>query len=290
MQERLQKILARCGVGSRRECEGIIEQGRVAINGAIVTKLGTKVDPGEDKILVDGEPVKPEDRVYYLLNKPKGFLCTNSDDFGRQKVIDLIPDHRRIYTVGRLDEGSEGLILLTNDGKLANIICHPRYQVDKTYRLTVPGPVQPAQLERIERGVWLSEGKTAPAQIRRVDRRGNRTIVTVTIWEGRNRELRRIFAKVDLRVSHLLRTAIGPLTIDGLETGSYRRLTEKELAFARERMAEGWKPRPAKPAGRPAKRGRADVSTGKPARGPRGPGGPRPSRGPRPPRGPGGPP
>ena len=244
MKERLHKILAHCGIGSRRECETIIEQGRVEVGGKVVTKLGTKIDPGEEEIRVDGERVKVEGRVYYLVNKPRGYICTSSDDFGRPRVIDLIRDDRRIYTVGRLDEQSEGLILLTNDGNLANIICHPRYQVDKTYRLTIPGRVTPEQLDRIGRGVWLAEGKTAPADIRRVDRRGTRTMVTITLWEGRNRELRRMFAKVDLKVSHLLRTAIGPLQMGDLAVGAYRKLTPSELKFVSDRMDPDWKPRP----------------------------------------------
>ena len=243
--ERLHKVLAHCGVGSRRECETIIEQGRVEVNGSVITKLGTKVDPTTDGIRVDGENVKVERRVYYLLNKPKGYICTNRDERGRPRVIDLVPEGRRIYTVGRLDEQSEGLVLLTNDGPLANIICHPRYQVDKSYRLLVRGRVTPKQLEQIERGVWLSEGKTAPARIRHVDRRGDRTVISLTVWEGRNRELRRIFSKVQLRVAHLIRTAIGPLRIEGLPVGAHRRLTPRDLEFARVRMAAGWTPEPA---------------------------------------------
>lgn len=242
--QRLQKVLAHCGVGSRRECEEIIEQGRVEVNGRVVTRLGTKVDPQRDGIRVDGEQVGLERRVYYLLHKPRGYVCTNRDERGRPRAVDLIPDDRRIYTVGRLDEPSEGLILLTNDGALTNIICHPRYQVDKTYRLEVRGRVSAQQLDRIERGVWLAEGKSAPAEVRRVDRRGDRSILTLSVWEGRNRELRRIFAKVALRVTRLTRTAIGPLRIDGLEVGAYRRADPRELAFARERMSPDWTPRP----------------------------------------------
>jgi 23S rRNA pseudouridine2605 synthase len=255
MVERLQKILAHCGVGSRRHCEELIEEGRVEVNGRVVTKLGTKVDPSGDQLKVDGEPVRLEERVYYLLNKPKGYVCTSSDEFGRPRAIDLVKEPRRIYAVGRLDENSEGLILLTNDGALANIVCHPRYQVDKSYRLTVQGEVDRSQLERIERGVWLSEGKTAPAQVRRIVRRRSSTLVTVTIWEGRNRELRRIFSKVGLRVSHLVRTAIGPLRIEDIALGASRRLGEKDLGFLRERMADGWKPAPVKPFRRPRRRG-----------------------------------
>jgi 23S rRNA pseudouridine2605 synthase len=242
MKERLHKVLAHCGVGSRRECETIIEQGRVRVNGAVVTKLGTKVDPEVDKLDVDGEDVRLEEKVYYLLHKPRGYICTNQDERGRPRAIDLVRDDRRIYTVGRLDAQSEGLILLTNDGSLANVLCHPRYQVPKTYRLLVKGPVFDEQLDRIEHGVWLAEGKTGPARVRRIERMGPRSVVTVTVWEGRNRELRRVFAKVDLRVTHLTRVAIGPLTIENLAPGEYRKLDPAELAFAFERLVEGWKP------------------------------------------------
>ncbi|MHC4816730.1 MAG: pseudouridine synthase [Planctomycetota bacterium] len=246
MMQRLQKVLAHCGVGSRRECEEIIAQGRVEVNGRVVTKLGTKVNPEDDGIRVDGERVAPERRVYYLLHKPKGYVCTNRDERSRPRAVDLIPDDRRIYTVGRLDGESEGLILLTNDGALTNIICHPRYQVDKTYRLEVRGPVSARQMDQVERGVWLAEGKSAPALVRRIDRRGDRSIITLSVWEGRNRELRRIFAKVALRVTRLARTAIGPLRIDGLDVGAYRRADPRELLFARERMSPDWKPKPFK--------------------------------------------
>jgi len=247
MQGRLQKVLAHCGVASRRDCEEIIRQGRVTVNGSVVTKQGVRVDLGKDEIRVDGERVAVEDTVHYLLNKPRGYICTNQDQHGRPRVVDLIPDHRRIYPAGRLDEQSEGLLLVTNDGLLANVVCHPRYQVDKTYRLAVSGRILPAQLDRIEKGVWLAGGKTGPAWVRRLERQGRRTIVTVSIWEGRNRELRRIFAKVGLKVGGLVRTAIGPLKVAGMPAGAYRRVEEEELAFLRERLAQGWKPEPVEP-------------------------------------------
>jgi 23S rRNA pseudouridine2605 synthase len=264
MVERLQKVLAQCGVGSRRECETLIEQGRVEVDGKVVTKLGTKIEPGAVQIKVDGERVGLEERVYYLVHKPRGFVCTSTTERGDRRVIDLVPDKRRVYTVGRLDASSEGLVLLTNDGGLSNIICHPRYQVDKTYRLAVEGRVEPKQLDRIEKGVWLPEGKSAPAQVRRVERHGRSTVVTVTLWEGRSRELRRIFGKVGLHVSELVRTAIGPLRLEGMKPGAYRRLAEAELAFARERMRGDWKPpvawrsesRPPRREGPPRGRGR----------------------------------
>ncbi len=240
--ERLQKVLAHCGVASRRECEEIIEQGRVEVNGKVITKLGTKIDPEADEIKVDGERVKREQRVYYLLNKPRGYICTNADERGRPRVVDLIKESRRIYCVGRLDEDSEGLLLVTNDGQVTNVVCHPRYQIYKTYRLNVKGRVDPRSLEKIEAGVWLAGGKTAPAQVRRVERRGTRTLVTISLWEGRNRELRRMFAKVGLRVASLVRTSIGPLRADGIDVGAYRRLLPNELGFVLDRLKDDWKP------------------------------------------------
>jgi len=242
MQERLHKYLAHCGIASRRECETLIEEGRVEVNGSVVTRQGTKVDPDTDTIAVDGELVKAERKVYYLVNKPRGYLCTNDDERGRPRVVDLVREDRRIYTVGRLDEDSEGLILLTNDGTLANVVTHPRYQVDKTYKLLVRGAVDPESIRKVEQGVWLSDGKTAPAHVRRIARKGPNTVVTVTLWEGRNRELRRIFAKVGLRVQSLQRTAIGPLRTEGLPAGAYRRVESRELAFAFARLKPGWRP------------------------------------------------
>jgi 23S rRNA pseudouridine2605 synthase len=223
MKERLHKYLAHCGIASRRECETLIEEGRVEVNGSVVTKLGTTVDPFADKIRVDGENVREEKKVYYLVHKPRGYLCTNSDERGRPRVIDLVPEQKRIYTVGRLDEDSEGLILLTNDGTLANVITHPRFEVDKTYKLLIRGSVTNDAVTKIEGGVWLSDGKTAPAHVRRIARKGPNTQATVTLWEGRNRELRRIFAKVGLRVQSLSRTAIGPLKLEGMPTRRSRR-------------------------------------------------------------------
>lgn len=260
MQERLHKYLAHCGIASRRECETLIEEGRVEVNGSVVTRQGTKIDPAVDTIAVDGETVKAEKKVYYLVNKPRGYLCTNDDERGRPRVVDLVREDKRIYTVGRLDEDSEGLILLTNDGTLANVISHPRYEVDKTYKLLVRGNVHPESVRKIEQGVWLSDGKTAPAHVRRIARKGPNTLVTVTLWEGRNRELRRIFAKVGLRVQSLERTAIGPLRTDGLPKGAFRRVDTRELAFAFARLKPGWRPTAKKKASakkRPARPGNA---------------------------------
>jgi pseudouridine synthase len=267
--ERLHKFLASTGAGSRRECETFIEQGRVSVNGKVVTKQGVKVDPSKDVVLLDGERVKAESKVYYLLHKPSGYISTSSDEMGRPRVVDLVRDEaHRIYTVGRLDADSTGLMLLTNDGAIANVVCHPRYRIEKTYQVVVRGEVTREQVARIEAGVWLAEGKSSPARVRLVGRnpRRDETMVEITLFEGRNREVRRAFASVGLHVRRLTRTRIGPLEIGALEPGRHVRLQESALRFVHEAEAlylankEAWD---AEVADRP-----------RPPRGPR-PGGPR---------------
>jgi 23S rRNA pseudouridine2605 synthase len=238
--ERLHKFLASTGAGSRRECETFIEQGRVSVNGKVVTKMGVKVDPDRDVVLLDGERVKPEDKVYYLLHKPAGTISTNSDERGRPRVVDLVRDEaHRIYTVGRLDADSTGLILLTNDGEIANVVCHPRYRIEKTYHVVVRGEVSRDQLTKIEAGVWLAEGRASPARVRPVGRnaRRNETLLEITLFEGRNREVRRVFGRVGLPVRRLVRVRLGPLELGALPVGHYMRLSEKDLAFVREAEA-----------------------------------------------------
>ncbi len=309
--ERLHKYLASTGAGSRRECETFIEQGRVAVNGKVVTRMGVKVDPKTDVVTLDGEKVAAEEKVYYLLHKPAGFICTNSDDKGRPRVVDVVRDEkRRIYTVGRLDAESTGLILLTNDGEISNIVCHPRYRVEKTYQVVVKGEVTRDQLAKIEAGVWLAEGKASPARVRPVARnpRRNETLLEITLFEGRNREVRRVFARVGLPVRRLVRTRLGPLDLGTLAPGQSIRLSEKDLTFVREAQAlylankEAWDAevpkRPPKMA--PPMRRRKNVQHRRPFGGggrfggprphgggggpfgpPRGPEGPRPDYGPR---------
>jgi pseudouridine synthase len=238
--ERLHKFLASTGAGSRRECETFVEQGRVSVNGKIVTKLGTKVDPEKDVVKLDGEVVKPEDKVYYLLHKPTGVVSTSRDERGRARVIDLVRDEKhRIYTVGRLDVESTGLILLTNDGAIANVVCHPRYRIEKTYQVVVRGEVSRDQLTKIEAGVWLSEGKASPARVRAVARNPKRdeTMLEITLFEGRNREVRRVFARVGLPVRRLVRSRIGPLQLGDLPIGQFKKLGPKDLRFVHEAEA-----------------------------------------------------
>jgi len=234
--ERLHKFLASTGAGSRRECETFIAQGRVSVNGRTVTKMGVKVDPERDQVTLDGERVRPEVRVYYVLNKPAGYICTNSDERGRPRAVDLVKDAKRIYTVGRLDADSTGLVLLTNDGGIANVVCHPRYRIQKRYQVHVRGNVNRAQIAKVEAGVWLAEGRSSPATVKPVGRNPKRgeTILEMTLFEGRNREIRRVFAKVGLTVRRLQRVSIGPLELDDLPPGAYRRLALDDLRFVAE--------------------------------------------------------
>ena len=233
--ERLQKILARAGYGSRRACERLILDGRVSVDGRTVSELGTRADPERQRIAVDGKPIgKLEDLVYYALNKPSGVLCSSFDPEGRPLAVDLIPERRRIYTVGRLDKDTEGLILLTNDGELTNLLTHPRYGVPRTYLARVAGDVTPAVVAKLRRGVWLSEGRTGPAIVR-VKRRGrNSSTITVSIREGLNREVRRMLASVGLKVRRLRRIRIGRLRLDDMPAGSFRRLSAEEVRELRE--------------------------------------------------------
>jgi 23S rRNA pseudouridine2605 synthase len=230
MQQRIQKILARAGLGSRRECEEIIAAGRVSVNGDVKSELGSKADPDTDDIRCDGEPVKLEKAVYFVLNKPLRVLCTNERTFGQKRVIDLfqgIP--QRLYTVGRLDAESTGLILVTNDGELAQKIAHPRYEVEKTYSVTVSGALEGPALEKIQQGVWLAEGRTGRAKVRILKRSRQFTHLEITIHEGKNREVRRIFAKVGHPVTHLVRTRIGNLHLGTLREGQWIALTREQL-------------------------------------------------------------
>jgi len=232
MAERLQKVLSRCGVASRREAEEIIKAGRVAVNGKTVTLLGTKVEPGRDTITVDGRPVRAERFVYILLNKPRGVVTTLSDPRGRRTVADLIPGvMERVYPVGRLDYNTDGLILLTNDGDLAYALTHPSCGIEKTYRAVVEGIPSEAALETLRQGVLLDDGPTAPAKVVLLekDTEARRALIEITISEGRNRQVRRMCEAVGHPVLRLKRTRIAFLTLDGIKRGAFRRLSPSEV-------------------------------------------------------------
>jgi 23S rRNA pseudouridine2605 synthase len=230
MSVRLQKVLAHAGIASRRASEEVIQAGRVTVNGEMVTKLGTTVDPDRDDIRVDGARIKGEKLVYWLVNKPRGVLCTSSDPEGRRLVVDIVPDRlNRLYPVGRLDEDSEGLIIVTNDGDLAQLVAHPRHAVEKIYDVSVRGEITREAMRKVESGIWLSEGKTGEARMR-IKRRGPQiSHVHITIREGRNREIRRMFSRVGHPVVSLRRIQIGPVRDPKMKVGTCRRLLAAEV-------------------------------------------------------------
>jgi 23S rRNA pseudouridine2605 synthase len=233
--ERLNKLLAHAGVGSRRQCDALIRAGRVAIDGRPVHDLGTKVDVDAPHISVDGHPVKLERQVYWLVNKPRGVVCTNFDPAGRVRAIDLVPHvEQRVYTVGRLDEMSEGLLLLTNDGDLAFQLMHPRFGVEKTYLVQVQGQPSKGDLAQLLQGVWLAEGKVRARRVRRLRKQGESTWLRIVLAEGKNREVRRMLAKQGHKVLTLKREAIGPVQLDRLPKGKARRLSGAELEALRQ--------------------------------------------------------
>lgn len=227
-------MLAHAGFGSRRGCETLILQGRVTINGEVIRQLGTRVDPSSARITVDGEPIKLESMVYYAVNKPKGYVSTNSDPSGRPRVVDLLPEiPERVYTVGRLDEASTGLLILTNDGDLANQLAHPRYGVEKLYRALVAGLPSPEMLAKLTEGIWLSDGKVRAKRARIVGRQGDATMIELVLAEGKKREIRRMLAKLGHKVMSLNRIAVGPIGLKGLAVGECRSLSRNEIDLLR---------------------------------------------------------
>ncbi len=229
--ERLQKVLAQAGVGSRRKCEEIIKAGRVEVNGECITELGVKVSP-TDIIAVDGRAIKTENKVYLIFHKPKGVITSANDPEGRRTVMDYIKDvSERLYPVGRLDYDTEGLLLLTNDGEFANRLTHPKFHVPKTYHATVNGVPHGSLLEKLAQGVMLDDGITAPAVVDYYDigDTQKQSIISITIHEGRNRQVRRMFDAINYPVVRLRRVQYGPLFLQGLPRGKSRPLTAKEI-------------------------------------------------------------
>ncbi|MEC9005082.1 MAG: pseudouridine synthase [Planctomycetota bacterium] len=227
--ERLQKVLARAGVGSRRACEALIEEGRVEVDGKVVTELGTRVDVVQQKIRVDGELKASHRQTYYMVNKPVGVVSTNRDPEGRRRVIDLIHSDLRLFPVGRLDRTSEGLILVTNDGQLANRLTHPRYRVPKTYLVRVVGRISFAEIKQLAHGVHLAEGYAQPESVHIKRHHRQSTDLEIVLREGRNREIRRLLARVGHKVINLCRTAVGSIKLGSLPSGAYRKLTPAEV-------------------------------------------------------------
>lgn len=229
MKERLQKVMARAGAGSRRACEEFIRQGRVEVDGEIAT-LGQKADPSRQRIVFDGQPLTvPEPFTYIAVHKPRGVLAVSRDDRGRRTVRDLVPVKGHLYPVGRLDVTSEGLVLLTNDGAVANQFTHPRYGHTKEYQAYVVGRPSETTLEKWRRGVFLDGKRTAPADVTILRTERDFTWMRLVLREGRKRQIRRVAAMLRHPVRRLIRVRVGPIHLGALTAGEWRHLNEKEL-------------------------------------------------------------
>ncbi len=229
--ERLQKVIANLGYCSRRKAEELITDGRVKVNGKVVTELGTKADV-EDIITVDGKRINMERKVYILMNKPRNVVCSAKDDRGRPTVVDLIEGvGERIYPIGRLDFDTTGVLLLSNDGDLTNKLIHPSKEIDKTYRVTIEGFANEDQLERIRRGIKLDGVMTSPAivEVSKINKEKRKSIINITIHEGKNHQVKRMFNTVGLKVVKLNRIEFAGFKVGGLKEGQYRLLTNKEI-------------------------------------------------------------
>ena len=227
---RLQKALSQAGVASRRAAEAMIEEGRVEVNGRVVTTQGLRVDPGRDTIRVDGARIPaPRRHTYLLLNKPRGVVATMDAPEGRETLAQYVPRHQRLYHVGRLDTDTEGLIILTNDGEFAHRLAHPSYEVRKTYLVDAEGLIDDRVLHRLEKGLRLEDGPIRPDRVRLVSRGPSRTLVRITLHSGRNRIVRRMMDSVGHPVRRLARIGIGPVRLGDLASGGTRELTSEEL-------------------------------------------------------------
>lgn len=230
--ERLQKVMAQAGIASRRKSEAIILAGRVKVNDKVITELGFKVDPDSDEIIVDGRPLRKQAHVYILFHKPKGVISSVKDPEGRKVVTDFMHGiKQRVYPVGRLDYDTEGLLLLSNDGEFTHLLTHPRHEIPKTYYATVKGVPHGSVLEQLKRGVMLEDGMTAPAEVDYVDIADDqsKSVIAITIHEGRNRQVRRMLEAVHCPLLKLRRVAFGFLTLEGVPRGKYRLLKPKEV-------------------------------------------------------------
>ena len=231
---RLQKYMAECGVASRRKCEELISQGKVKVNGKIVTELGTKINPNKDEVVFNGKNLKHEDdeKVYILLNKPIGYVTTVKDQFSRDTVLDLIKTNKRVVPVGRLDMYTSGAIILTNDGEFVYKVTHPKHEIDKTYNVTVKGIVTKEDIENLQKGVVIDENyttKEANARILKIDKEKDISRIEIKIHEGKNRQVRKMCEAVGRKVLALHRSKIGKIGVKDLELGKWRFLQKREV-------------------------------------------------------------
>lgn len=232
MEERLQKYLAECGIASRRKCEEYIIQGKVQVNGKTITELGVKVNPEKDKITFEGKNVKQEERkVYILLNKPIGYVTTSDEQFGRDKVLDLVKVRERVVPVGRLDMYTSGALILTNDGDFVYKVTHPKHEITKTYTVTVKGIIKNEEVEQLRKGVKIDDYNTRPAKVKilKTDEEKDISRLEITIHEGKNRQVRRMCESVGRRVIALHRSKIGNIGVKDIELGKWRYLKDFEV-------------------------------------------------------------
>ena len=229
-EERLQKYLSECSVASRRKSEELIREGKVKINGKIA-EIGDKVNPVKDVVTVNGKKVSAvKDKYYIMLNKPRGYVTTMSDELGRKCVAELVSDVGAVvYPVGRLDRDSEGLLLMTNDGEFANSVMHPRKHISKTYRVTVRSNINDSQVERLENGILLEGKMTLPSEVHILEKSAERSVFEITIYEGRNRQIRKMCEDVSLEVIRLKRNSVGSVKLGMLQPGKWRELTDDEV-------------------------------------------------------------
>jgi len=230
---RVNKYLANLGLCSRREVKEYLKKQKLTVNGTLVKEAGMRINPYKDVIKLNDKRLKPPQLMYYLINKPKGVISTTADEFGRKNVTSLIPTSERIYPVGRLDKDTSGLLLLTNDGELTNLLIHPKYHVDKVYSLSIEGKVEKEQLRALRRGVLLHDGITYPAEVKIVKENNTRSLLEMTIHEGRNRQIRRMCETVGVKLLDLRRIRFGPIDLNNLKEGKYRELTGKEIDLLR---------------------------------------------------------
>ena len=232
MEERLQKYLANCGVASRRKSEELIKQGKVQVNGKVITELGTKVDPSKDKVIYNGREVKEtQEYVYILLNKPIDYVTTAKDQFNRQSVLDLVKVKQRVVPVGRLDMYTSGALILTNDGDFVYKVTHPKHEIEKTYTVTIAGIISNENVEKLGKGVKIDDYTTRPAKVKilKTDTEKNRSRLEITIHEGKNRQIRKMCEAVGHKVVALHRSKIAGIGVKDIELGKWRYLTKKEI-------------------------------------------------------------
>lgn len=227
---RLNKFLSNSGVASRRKCDELISQGKVFVNGKVVNELGLQINEKKDKVMVEGKQIKlPSSFVYIKLNKPKGYACTAHDEKGRKTIYELIDTDERLFSIGRLDYDTEGLILLTNDGDFANKVAHPKYAIEKEYRVTVEGQIKESELAVLRKGVVVDGERMPSAKVEFLSEDDKFTKLSVVIDEGQNRQIRRMFEAIGKSIRLLKRVRIGQVRLGGLKRGDYRDLTEDEL-------------------------------------------------------------